>query len=104
MQALSDKTYMLSSNNSDVGAASKMGAKHNFDIQKKQRRDEILGIIKNNNGSATIKDIKLKISSGGSGVSVYSEKTLQRELMSMTKDGVLSKTGEKRWSRYYIRG
>jgi hypothetical protein len=32
----------------------------------------------------------------------YSEKTLQRELLSMVKDGVLKKEGERRWSRYRI--
>jgi hypothetical protein len=30
------------------------------------------------------------------------EKTLQRELVSMVKDGVLKKLGEKRWSRYML--
>jgi hypothetical protein len=32
-----------------------------------------------------------------------SEKTLQRELVSMVKNGVLDKMGEKRWSRYFLK-
>jgi len=76
-----------------------------FDILKKQRRDEIISIIKTIGGNATIKDIKDKAQAlptkAGSLVSC-SEKTLQRELVSMVKDGVLNKTGDKRWSRYEL--
>jgi hypothetical protein len=78
----------------------------NFDILKKQRRQDILNIIKIMGGSATIKDIKDKVkslSSGGGSLSSCGEKTLQRELVSMVRDGVLNKTGEKRWSRYFVK-
>ena len=73
---------------------------YNFEIIKKQRRDEIKDSIKANNGNATIKDIKDKAQ--GSLLNC-GEKTLQRELISMVKDGVLNKTGEKRWSRYFLK-
>jgi len=76
--------------------------KNNFDILKRQRRESILSIIKNNAGNATIKDIKTKVSDGTKTGPNISEKTLQRELVSMVKDGVLNKTGEKRWSRYFL--
>lgn len=72
----------------------------NFDLLKKQRRDEILKSIKGIGGNATITDIKNNAQ--GLILSV-SEKTLQRELVSMVKDGVLDKTGEKRWSKYLIK-
>ena len=79
---------------------------HNFDEQKKQRRDDILNIVKILGGNATIKDIKDKIHTlpgqGGS-LHSHSEKTLQRELVSMVSNGVLKKEGSKRWSRYFIR-
>ena len=78
---------------------------NNFDILKKQRRENLIAIIKIN-GFATIKDIKDNIKTNpeesGSLMSC-SEKTLQRELLSMVKDGVLNKPGEKRWSRYVIK-
>ena len=78
---------------------------HNFDLLKKQRHDDILNIIKILGGNATIKDIKDKIHTlpgqGGS-LHSHSEKTLQRELVSMVGDGVLKKSGEKRWSRYSV--
>ncbi|MFA6520215.1 MAG: hypothetical protein WCT44_01255 [Candidatus Paceibacterota bacterium] len=77
-----------------------------FDILKKHRREDIINIIKLTGGSATIKDIKDKVQSvpnqAGSLVSC-GEKTLQRELVSMVHDGVLNKTGEKRWSRYFLK-
>lgn len=74
-----------------------------FFILKKYRRDNIINIIKNKGGNATIKDINEKINTGVNGALTFSEKTLQRELVSMIKDGVLNKTGEKRWSRYFIK-
>lgn len=74
-----------------------------FDLLKKQRREDIIAIIKNNGGNATIKDIREKINGNSNGSLACSEKTLQRELVSMTKDGVLNKTGEKRWSKYFIK-
>ena len=67
---------------------------------------KILNIIKTIGGSATIKDIKdrAKAMPEQAGLLVScSEKTLQRELVSMVKDDVLNKTGEKRWSRYFMK-
>jgi len=93
MKALSDRNLAL-------GSSSRA---QDFDILKKQRRDIIINIIKNNGESSTIKDIKTKMNNEANGAPVCSEKTLQRELMSMTKDGVLNKTGEKRWSRYFLK-
>ncbi|TSC78083.1 MAG: Uncharacterized protein G01um101424_217 [Parcubacteria group bacterium Gr01-1014_24] len=89
MKALSDRTLALS--------------------VKKQRRDLIISVIKASPSGVTITDIKTKASGlpageAGSLISSCSEKTLQRELVSMVKDSILNKTGEKRWSRYQIRG
>jgi len=70
-----------------------------FDILKKQRRDEIVNLIQKKGGGTTITDIK----NGAYGSLIScSEKTLQRELISMVKNGVLNKVGEKRWSRYFL--
>lgn len=77
-----------------------------FDMLKKQRRNDITSIIKSLGGNATIKDIKDKTrASEGKITSLIScsEKTLQRELVSMVKDSVLNKVGEKRWSRYFLK-
>jgi hypothetical protein len=77
-----------------------------FDVLKKQRRDNIINIIKTITGGATIKDIKDKARVNPEkfkAIISCSEKTLQRELVSMVKDSVLDKTGEKRWSRYFIK-
>jgi hypothetical protein len=73
----------------------------NFVVLKKQRQNEISSFLQKNGGSASITDIKNGVF--GSLISC-SEKTLQRELVSMVKNGVLKKTGEKRWSRYFFVG
>ena len=98
MKVLSDKTSFLSDKNSNSNAT-----KNGFDVLKNQRRNQIISIIKNNNGGMAIKDIKTKINNETRVGVLYSEKTLQRELISMVKDGVLNKTGEKRWSRYFVK-
>jgi hypothetical protein len=101
MKALSNVSYR---NLTDIGRST--SAPNDFNILKKQRRDDIINIIKIVGGNATIKDIKDKAqglpAQAGALISC-GEKTLQRELVSMVNDGVLNKTGEKRWSRYYIR-
>lgn len=88
---------------SDVGRPT--GGQQDFDILKKQRRNDIISIIKTIGGNATIKDIKDRAQTPQNksmSVMSYSEKTLQRELVSMVKDSVLNKVGEKRWSRYQL--
>ena len=74
--------------------------RESFDVLKKQRRSEILDIVKSSSqgaDGASITDIRNSLK--GSLVS-SSEKTLQRELVSMVSEGVLKKSGSKRWSRY----
>ena len=61
---------------------------------KINRRNNILRIIKDKK-EVTIKDISALVSD-------CSEKTIQRELMSLIAEGVLKKEGDKRWSRYMI--
>jgi DNA-binding transcriptional ArsR family regulator len=63
-------------------------------VQHQGRRERILSIIKDK-GEATIKDVSVLMTD-------FSEKTIQRELMSLIKDGVLIKEGERRWSRYRV--
>jgi hypothetical protein len=70
-----------------------------FDALKKERRDNIISIIKTEPAGATITDIRAKASGT---LATCSEKTLQRELIGMLKDNLLKKTGEKRWSRYFL--
>ena len=72
----------------------------NFDLIRKERRELIFKIIKDKPEGASIKDIMSRLSVLGK---KYGEKTLQRELSSMAHEGVLYKSGEKRWSRYSIK-
>jgi hypothetical protein len=97
MQAIKDKTSNLVNKNLAQNDTD------NFFLIKQKRREDVLNIIKIFPEGVTIKDINLKINSGRNGEKIYSEKTLQRELVSMIKDGVLDKTGEKRWSKYFIK-
>ena len=58
------------------------------------RRNDVLNVVKSK-GRASIKDV----------VSILkdiSEKTVQRELLALVKEGVLKKEGEKRWSTYRV--
>lgn len=89
LKALSDKVHLKENSST-----------YDFDILKKQRRNDIINFISKNNGSATITDIK---NAALASFVLSSEKTLQRELVSMIKDDVLEKTGEKRWSRYLLK-
>ncbi len=64
---------------------------------KLNRRGVILKLFKNKKGKEfTIKDISYEVSD-------CSEKTIQRELISLVADGVLEKQGERRWSRYSLK-
>jgi hypothetical protein len=66
-----------------------------FDFAVKlNRRNTILKIIKDKK-EVTIKDISNLIAD-------VSEKTIQRELITLVSEGVLKKIGEKRWSKYLL--
>lgn len=93
MKEPSGKDYFYKSNTPD------------FNVLKNKRREEIIFIIKNkvmdnyDLDGLTLKEIKdmakgILVSCG--------EKTLQRELNSMVTDGILRKTGQKRWSKYSL--
>lgn len=64
------------------------------ETKKSKRRATILSIIKDKD-SITIRDACLKLSE-------YSEKTIQREIVKMVKEGILRKEGERRWSKYFL--
>ncbi len=66
---------------------------------KHKRREDIIKTLKDSKESLTITDIR---SRGLGSLANCGEKTLQRELAAMVKDGVLLKSGEKRWSRYKL--
>jgi len=63
-------------------------------IPKDDRKKIILALLKQQ-PSLTVKDIVKSIQG-------FSEKTIQRELGALTEDGLVSKTGEKRWTTYSI--
>lgn len=63
-------------------------------VRKQSRKDTILAVLQKKE-SATIKDISEVISN-------CSEKTIQRELLSLVREGVLRKSGERRWSTYSL--
>lgn len=63
-------------------------------VKKSSRQSIIIGLLKRKK-EVMIKDITPLIDG-------CSEKTVQRELLSMVKQGILRKIGEKRWSRYTL--
>lgn len=63
-------------------------------VQKESRRARILKLVKDNR-EVTIKDIANHFPD-------LSEKTIQRELVTLVETNVLKKFGERRWSRYAL--
>ncbi|MEK9185235.1 MAG: DeoR family transcriptional regulator [Patescibacteria group bacterium] len=70
------------------------GIEKNKSNKKVFREKTIIEIIKTK-GKVNIKDIS-KLIKG------CSEKTIQRKLISLVKNGILKKEGERRWSRYSL--
>lgn len=62
---------------------------------EKDSRREIILKLATKNKEINIKDVSAVVTD-------CSEKTLQRELLSLVADGILRKEGEKRWSKYYL--
>ncbi|MFZ2253411.1 MAG: hypothetical protein WAW13_04580 [Minisyncoccia bacterium] len=58
------------------------------------RREKVITVLRDK-GEATIKDIMESVTD-------CSEKTVQRELISLIKDNVVSREGERRWSKYKL--
>ncbi|OGZ08506.1 MAG: hypothetical protein A2942_03700 [Candidatus Lloydbacteria bacterium RIFCSPLOWO2_01_FULL_50_20] len=77
-----------------AGTSESFSGKRN-DSDRDDRRKIILALIKQK-PSLTVKDIAKSIPS-------VSEKTIQRELLSMVSEGTLQKRGERRWSTYSLR-
>lgn len=63
-------------------------------VERDARRTRILKLVKDNR-EVTIKDITTYFPE-------LSEKTIQRELVSLVEANVLKKSGERRWSRYAL--
>lgn len=61
---------------------------------QKSRRDRVVEVLKDK-GPVTIKDITDVVTD-------CSEKTIQRELMSLIKDNIVHREGERRWSKYSL--
>lgn len=66
-----------------------------FQVKKSSRREEILALLVKG-VDVSIKDISMRIRG-------CSEKTIQRELNNLLRDGVVERIGEKRWSRYVLK-
>lgn len=92
-------TLMHALNNFKRKSSHQGVSSESFEVLKKERRELIIKIIKDIPSGSSIKDIITDLQKLGK---ECGEKTLQRELISMIKDNVLKKTGEKRWSKYSI--
>lgn len=88
------KSYHLSESLNISQKMSDTGIKDKSDFKRSNRQNIILGLLKKKK-ELTIKDIAQVIKD-------CSEKTIQRELISFIKIGVLKRTGERRWSRYSL--
>ena len=68
--------------------------KISYSAKKKTRKDDILKLFSKGQ-KLTIKDISQVIDGCG-------EKTIQRELQVLMKEGIIKKEGERRWSQYSL--
>jgi len=64
-------------------------------VKDKSNRQEVITSMLKSGAKLTIKDFTKNIKD-------CSEKTIQRELISLVAKGVLKKEGERRWSKYFI--
>lgn len=76
-------------------AKAKKENNNNENVVQEDRKKTIVQLIKDANGNVNIKDISIHIRG-------CSEKTLQRDLIALMQKGILKKTGERRWSRYFL--
>lgn len=91
-----EKTKNLTSNSYVKDKIKSYSNGQNGDVKprKKTRREFIVGVI-SQKGEVTIKDISTVFKG-------CSEKTIQRELISLVNEGIVSKEGERRWSKYKL--
>lgn len=80
---------------SDKNLYNKPDYQENIRDKKNTRQEQILSLLKAQSG-LTIKDFSRVIKD-------CSSKTIQRELIDLTKGGFIIKEGERRWSKYSIK-
>lgn len=85
--------FKSATGNMEPGSIAK-GQNLNVSMAGNNRQAEILKLVRSKN-NLTIRDFSLVIKG-------CSEKTIQRELLKLVKDGVLKKEGERRWSHYSL--
>ena len=92
-----NKGHFISSKQSfGTEITNKIKGQNISNLEKRQtRRGQILKLF-NKGQKLTIKDISQVIDNCG-------EKTIQREIQSMMKEGLIKKEGERRWSRYSLK-
>ncbi len=96
-QSFKNFSHRQEDNPDGVSGAQAREAPTGMKTEKTFRRDTILQRVKDRGDGAevSIKDIIGYFSDCG-------EKTIQRELSALVREGVLKKTGDRRWSRYSL--
>lgn len=91
---LYDKGHVLIK---DTGIEEKTSASFNKGhiVKDKNKRYEVIMNLLKKTKEIRVKDVSNMISD-------YSEKTIQRELLSLVDKGILKKEGERRWSKYSL--
>jgi hypothetical protein len=95
-QTASSRKIALRSNTRQVSRGSQGVGREGISTSEPTlpRKDRILAVLKDK-GEASIKDI-IEV------VTDYSEKTIQRDLISLIKDNLVVREGERRWSKYRL--
>lgn len=66
-----------------------------LDVPKKNNRQEAILTLLKSKSNLTVKDVAQVVTD-------CSEKTIQRELISLVEKGLIKREGERRWSRYSL--
>ena len=91
---IKDKNYPYKGHKDIVSESVKTGVPEKVVKDKNNRQEIILSMLKSG--------VKLTIKDFAKNINDCSEKTIQRELLSLVSKGVLKKQGERRWSKYFI--
>ncbi len=90
-KAVSDKGHAIGQVKDSTASAPSMR-----EPKKNDRREAILSVLRSK-GPSYIKDISTVIRD-------VSEKTIQRELQALVSEGIITRSGERRWTTYELAG
>lgn len=94
IQSIQSNNFVISDKSENSIKDTNEEDKNKLFIKRTNRQESIITILKKKS-DLNIKDIAQSIKG-------CSEKTIQRELINLMEEGIIKRTGERRWSRYSL--